>query len=80
MPERCEVKGFDGELVQLSCSSGTTNHPIGFFNEADQQTLKKWASDKAFMSSSKLRIQVKEVKKKEKFEEGILEHKKAGQD
>ena len=62
LPEGCEVLGFDGESVRLSCSSGATNYPISSFNETDQKTIKKRVSNKDFMSSSKLSINIKGIK------------------
>ena len=67
LPERYEVRSFDGESVRLSCSAGETNYPISSFSPADQKTIKNWASDKAFMSSSELRIHVKKIGNKKEF-------------
>jgi hypothetical protein len=61
-----EVRGYDAEkgIVRVMTGGAVTNLPLHFFNPKIQGQIIDWSVDKAFLSSSGLRISIKKQEEK----------------
>ncbi len=70
LAEKCQVRDYDANkgVVRIMTGGAIVFRPVSSFAPKAPKKIEKWASDKAFLSSSDLKIRVEKQEEKTEWE------------